>query len=341
MRSIILTLLLTSVPATAAGEPLSAVESRGSAECGEFVFDVYLPGALEEFSLACSAPADAVSGFPGAIAEASATQKPVLGIRGSARLLGPSDNDRHYAGAVSYFTYHYRIDVVQPLPFDPVYIPMLWVTAGTAEAQGETYFFASSQFLNEVGTTVATYLQEDQLSFRLLRPYRWFAGGEINLDFLSECYIQGRPDLAPSCEFAVDAFPVFDQAAFDAEYGADSFVLADYYTMRFSDGVEVTPDMDEDAILDGRDNCTFVANPAQRDADGDGFGNLCDADFNNDCEVNVVDLGLLRAGFFSDDPTLDLNGDGAVNAVDLGLLRTMFLRPPGPSAATVDCREQN
>ena len=93
-------------------------------------------------------------------------------------------------------------------------------------------------------------------------------------------------------------------------------------------------DGDSDGIADTVDNCSTVANPDQRDTNADGFGNLCDPDLNNDLTVNVVDLGLLRTVFFSDDPDADFNGDGVVNVSDLGILRSFFFGPPGPGAVT-------
>ncbi|MFK8015133.1 MAG: thrombospondin type 3 repeat-containing protein [Gammaproteobacteria bacterium] len=96
--------------------------------------------------------------------------------------------------------------------------------------------------------------------------------------------------------------------------------------------VLIGSDTDEDGVSDASDNCTMVANAAQRDSDNDGHGNFCDADFNNDCIVNAVDLGQFRQVFFTADADADLNGDGAVNAADLGLLRVLFFEVPGPSA---------
>ena len=95
-------------------------------------------------------------------------------------------------------------------------------------------------------------------------------------------------------------------------------------------------DSDGDGVEDFADNCTVVENASQCDSDGDGFGNHCDADFNNDGFVNFVDLGLLRVGFFgtSDEPDyneLDLNCDGAINPMDLGVFRTLFGSTPGPA----------
>ncbi|MFK8017503.1 MAG: hypothetical protein AB8G17_18915 [Gammaproteobacteria bacterium] len=107
-------------------------------------------------------------------------------------------------------------------------------------------------------------------------------------------------------------------------------------TYVYDDGIS-EPDSDGDGISDANDSCTLVPNPDQIDSDGDGYGNACDNDINNDCTVNITDLGLLRAGFFGSDPVLDFNNDGVVNVVDLGLMRTQFFGQPGPSGLTDVC----
>ena len=93
----------------------------------------------------------------------------------------------------------------------------------------------------------------------------------------------------------------------------------------------VAGDTDGDGVADPDDNCLEHANPAQRDTDGDGYGNRCDADFNGDAAVNFLDLGIMKSRFFTADPDADLNGDGAVNFLDLGILKSLFFKPPGPS----------
>ena len=96
------------------------------------------------------------------------------------------------------------------------------------------------------------------------------------------------------------------------------------------DTFEGSPDTDMDGFFDDVDNCTLIPNPGQVDADGDGYGNRCDTDLNNDCVTNILDLGILQTIFFTNDPRGDFNVDGVVNFVDLGIMRSMFFMAPGP-----------
>jgi hypothetical protein len=90
-------------------------------------------------------------------------------------------------------------------------------------------------------------------------------------------------------------------------------------------------DSDGDGLEDNLDNCTQVANPDQRDSDADGYGNLCDADLDNNGNVNFSDLAQMKALFFSTDPNADLDGDGTVSFSDLGIMKADFFAAPGPS----------
>ncbi len=94
-------------------------------------------------------------------------------------------------------------------------------------------------------------------------------------------------------------------------------------------------DSDSDGVDNLTDNCKLVANPVQCDSDGDGFGNRCDGDMNNNGFVNAQDSGLYRQQLSqpSVGPTYnkaDLNCNGAVNAQDTALFRQLIALPPGP-----------
>jgi hypothetical protein len=102
-------------------------------------------------------------------------------------------------------------------------------------------------------------------------------------------------------------------------------------------------DLDGDGVVDADDDCVEVPDPAQRDTDGDGIGNLCDPDFDGDGVVSTswgvtppagregdferLLLGWKRGPY---DPDLDLDGDGKVDETDAGLAQLWILLPPGP-----------
>ena len=112
-------------------------------------------------------------------------------------------------------------------------------------------------------------------------------------------------------------------------------------------------DIDNDGVADAADNCTAVSNAQQRDTDGDGIGNRCDADLDNDCVVTACsggfndascssppvdsDMELLKLVFFTSDPDGDFSGDGVVNFFDLQILSSSIGLPPGPSGIPNIC----
>ncbi len=95
-------------------------------------------------------------------------------------------------------------------------------------------------------------------------------------------------------------------------------------------------DTDTDGVADADDNCVERANADQRDTDGDGFGNACDGDFDNDGVVGGSDFNLLRGGMGKSegdagyDANLDIDGDGAIGQSDVELVKGQFGGPPGP-----------
>ena len=91
-------------------------------------------------------------------------------------------------------------------------------------------------------------------------------------------------------------------------------------------------DSDADGVTDAEDNCALTPNPAQRDTDGDGYGNLCDADFDQDGMVRVPDLAYIwLLHYQTADPHADLDGSGVVDYDDIEIFKVLWMRAPGPS----------
>ena len=92
--------------------------------------------------------------------------------------------------------------------------------------------------------------------------------------------------------------------------------------------ITVNSDYDSDGVPDSVDNAPETANADQIDTDGDGYGNICDADFNNDDTVNFYDYSILQSAWGSTDgdtewnADADMNSDGSVNYTDFSNLQS-------------------
>ena len=121
----------------------------------------------------------------------------------------------------------------------------------------------------------------------------------------------------------------------DCTVGVDQFgPLAD--NTPNNDGL----DTDGDGMCDTGDNCINAANGpvildaggnSQRDTDGDGYGNMCDADLDGNLIVGFPDYGMFGAAWGTNDPDADFNGDGIVGFPDYGIFGASWAQPPGPS----------
>jgi hypothetical protein len=125
---------------------------------------------------------------------------------------------------------------------------------------------------------------------------------------------------------------------------------------------DVPVDMDGDEIPDTADVCTLVADDSQLDADADGYGNMCDADLDQDGIVSEDDLEAIERCLgvnvgvepeYTDAPAVegepshdaleqtlalsrcraaDLDGSGVVDELDFDRARRSLGSAPGPSA---------
>jgi hypothetical protein len=135
----------------------------------------------------------------------------------------------------------------------------------------------------------------------------------------------------------------FRYTANPATSGTDSFVysITDANVARSATvTITILSDIDQDGVADAQDNCTLIANPDQRDTNGDGYGNMCDPDFNGDGTVNINDYNRLKARLGITpvvDVDTDLDGNGSVNINDKNRLKVFLGKPPGPSGLHPNC----
>ena len=160
----------------------------------------------------------------------------------------------------------------------------------------------------------------------------------VNSSFVLVTETCSMRTLAPNdtCELLVAFTPSFPALSLATAYiGTEDFFSDLSISLR---GTGVPPvDTDGDGVFDHEDNCQLVAND-QSDPDNDGIGTPCDADFNNDCIVNFLDLSEFANAFSGSDPEFDLNGDTSINFLDLAEFANLFSMPPGPSEVSRICQ---
>jgi len=181
------------------------------------------------------------------------------------------------------------------------------------------------------------------------------AGALVTLDGTGSSDAEGDPLTyawslvsVPAGSGAVLSDPTAAMPTFTADLAGDygvELVVNDGQAESAPDSVTVTasaPDADGDGIPDALDNCLLIANGpsagvcysagVQIDTDGDGYGNICDGDFNNDGVTNATDATIFNVDFnagIDGGRGTDMSCDGVVNASDATIFNAQF--DPVPS----------
>ena len=77
------------------------------------------------------------------------------------------------------------------------------------------------------------------------------------------------------------------------------------------------PDTDNDTIPDGLDNCPQDTNPDQLNTDGDGFGNVCDSDDDNDSMPDTYEQANACLNPLVANATANPDGDELINYAEM------------------------
>ena len=111
--------------------------------------------------------------------------------------------------------------------------------------------------------------------------------------------------------------------------------------LAFSASAGSITDGDGDLIPDVFDNCLTIDNGPgdaqnQVDFNGDGFGNICDGDFDGDLDTDLTDFNLFVADFLNPVTSqFDLDNSGDTGLDDFNIFIGLFLAPPGPGSTAI------
>jgi hypothetical protein len=119
---------------------------------------------------------------------------------------------------------------------------------------------------------------------------------------------------------------------------AAGIVLLLFLGVSYASFAGTAADGDGDGVYNVLDNCVTDPNaaPLDCDTDDDGYGNYCDADYDQNSAVGVSDFGLFSMQFgMSGAPGFvvqDMDCNGAVGVSDFGRFSMGFAAmAPGPS----------
>ena len=162
-------------------------------------------------------------------------------------------------------------------------------------------------------------------------PDYWNDGAvnDIDYEIFLECFTLGTPDcdLNGDGDTTASDFTVFYNV-YNGSGTPGPSGLACAGTIPCADA-SVVGDTDSDGVADSIDNCVNESNASQVDVNGDGLGNHCDPDYDQDGNVDDVDYEIFLECFGTGSGDCDLNGDSTTTASDFGVFNAFHPGPPG------------
>ena len=233
-----------------------------------------------------------------------------------------------------------------------------WTTSnpgGRTPALVPPFMIADSDELGNGGTMDEQLISDpidtsafSSLTLQFTHEFRWYVGG---LDEQADVHVRSSAtggswvllqnysgeDASGTEQFDISIFSAPDLQIrfhyYNAEY--EWWWAVDDVVLIGDNGLECNvfgdPDTDGDGVPDSADNCTLEANASQLDTNGDGYGNACDPDLDNNGVVNFLDSSVFSGLFGAGTGDGDFNGDGNTNFLDYAIFPDYFGGPPGPS----------
>jgi len=232
----------------------------------------------------------------------------------------------------------------------------LWCVLGDCDSDGDTFLDHDRQILNygvtndsnaiDTGVDADYYLfngtagEEIQFNF-VTTTNAWNPRlelrdptGTVVLNGLADGMGCNPASSLSTCSFIVNFFPAlsgtYSLLVYDAgtnQAGSYNFTLA----CVFGTGPGFTCADLPPPPATCSDNCSVNKNADQTDSNGDGYGNACDADLDNDGFVNFADLAAFKLCFGTSNPDCDFDVNGFVNFGDLAKFKQLFGGNAGPS----------
>lgn len=158
---------------------------------------------------------------------------------------GVYEQNENHAGGDAHVSYYFYIEAYRQTPFNPPNLDVYF--EGAASGYSHPCLMSFQIGAEGFGTFYNDDPCGDSIAVNMHTRLTPGVVRQVYLDASCIAFATGQWDpetfepitVTDDCEVTADPVIGFDQAAFDARYGANSFVLTDYYRMTFSENAVV------------------------------------------------------------------------------------------------------